>query len=113
MDKQLVKERELKNQLMLHSGSRCELPGCNNQATDKHEIIERSQCGDPTNPFNCVLLCRLHHQIQTDRLVGYINDEAFLKWLILRRIKQGFRPEDYGCGGGSDNLMREHDSIGG
>ena len=90
--RQLEEERALKNQLLLYSGSKCELPHCNNPAAHKHEIIERSSCGDPTDPFNCILLCLSCHSIQHRTKEGRrYTDEELFRHIIPRRIAQGFQ----------------------
>lgn len=64
--KQLLLENELKRKLYIKQNGVCGC-GCKRKLEtdyfgwDKHEIIKRSQGGDPLDPDNCVLLRRLCH----------------------------------------------------
>ena len=102
--RQLVEERALKQTLLFLSDGKCELPECNEPASTKHEIIERSSCGSPTDPFNCFLICMNHHEIQHRRRKGrrYTDDEL-QRWLIPRRIQQGLAD--------SSLHLREHEDF--
>lgn len=59
-------EAELRSKLLEEHGGKCQ--DCGNYPTefpfvlDKHEIVFRSHGGDPTNPSNCVMLCRRCHE---------------------------------------------------
>ena len=104
--KEMREERKLETKLLSFGGG-CEWPyGCTELACDKHQIVERSQGGSPTNPFNCPLLCLYHHNTQ-HRLTEAkrIEDEPFLLYIGKKRIKQGFKPADYGMGG--SNLQED------
>jgi len=59
--RQNILERKLKNQLLSERGARCEKCGRTDMVLDKHEVLHRSQCGDPLDPDNCVILCRCCH----------------------------------------------------
>ncbi len=65
--RQLALERELKVKLMERCHGRCEkcrkLPDF--RGLDKHEIVRRSQGGDPLDPKNCLMLCRPCHNFET------------------------------------------------
>lgn len=39
---------------------------CTRWATDVHELLRRSQGGDPTDPSGCVALCRACHRWVTE-----------------------------------------------
>lgn len=66
MKKQLLAENELKRKLYIKQGGICGC-GCKRKLEtdyfgwDKHEIIKRSQGGDPLDEKNCVLLRRQCH----------------------------------------------------
>ena len=45
---------------------------------DKHELLTRARGGDPTDPDNCVMLCRAHHDAVHDH-----PDEAAKRGLLI------------------------------
>lgn len=47
--------------VLTRDGFRCQYPGCKEPAVHVHEILSRAQGGSPTDPTNCVSLCRFCH----------------------------------------------------
>jgi 5-methylcytosine-specific restriction endonuclease McrA len=66
MTRQQRREQRCKDTLRRRSGGRCEAcdtlnPGIRRPGLDKHEIKSRARGGDPTDPNNCMLVCRQCH----------------------------------------------------
>lgn len=63
MERQLYRERKLRDELMNRCKGYCEI--CGNwpdwRGLAKHEKKKRSQGGDPLDPENCVMVCGKCH----------------------------------------------------
>ena len=61
MKRQLVAETRLTKQLLEQCGHKCEYCGVYGGVLKKHEIVLRSQGGDPLDENNCIILCIKDH----------------------------------------------------
>lgn len=66
--REMLARHKLRVQLQSERGDWCEakLPACSGRWTDMHELLARSQGGDPLDPNNIALLCRGCHRWLTD-----------------------------------------------
>lgn len=66
--KQLLLENELKEKLYKKQNGRCAKCGgsCDWRGWQKHEVVFRSQGGDPTDENNCELICAKCHAKEHD-----------------------------------------------
>lgn len=64
----------LRERLRAERGDRCQaaVEGCAGRWTDMHEVVRRSQGGDPTDPANILLVCRPCHVWITEHPEGAV-----------------------------------------
>lgn len=80
--RQMRQERLLELELCEKYGYCCHYCGKTSLIV-KHEIVFRSHGGDPTDPENCIILCRECHN-KAHRRGGYISPEE-LKAVVDKR----------------------------
>jgi len=90
-------ERAIKKQIYDLGNGLCEFCQLMTIADRGHEIIKRSHCGSPVDPFNIIQLCLYCHKREHGE---YENDppkgDALLAFVRPLRIEQGFRASSQG-----------------
>lgn len=93
---QMKTENSVKQEIWEKGNGLCELCEIYPIAGKGHEIIFRSHCGDPTDPFNIIQLCLGCHRQEHGELIPnkYPHRAAFLLELVYNtRVKQGYKEE--------------------
>ncbi len=92
VSKKMVKQQGIENVLKKKLGEKygrcCHHCGSNELPRDKHEIVFRSQGGDPLDEDNCLLLARFCHDCAHGRAKGSFLSAKTLQKIVENRAAE-------------------------